>query len=223
MLYLTEFLIVSVLGSIFAVLVRFSSSWSPVELSFKTLNPFSLIPSPHFYSKVLTSSNEQKIKAINHLANSHEAAAILADLIHKDGAGSWPPRSNHDLATWPAALRPYREIYNEMTPLLPALNVSTDDNVNRERITNFRAHFRKLLDDKVDLKAVNRLLAAADAGQWDVFPRDAYNAFYACLAWCRHAYRHVSLLHPPSPIFLPQPNPHYTNPHLPSPAGPQSP
>lgn len=126
---------------------------------------------------------------IQNLAECHETAALLTDLIHKDGAGEWPPRANHDHTTWPAALRPYREIYEEMVPLLATSNVSLNDEVNRARITNFRSRFQTLLHQRVDLDEVEKLLKAAEAGQWDIFPRDTYNAFYCCIAWCRHAYR----------------------------------
>jgi hypothetical protein len=135
------------------------------------------------------STDGGELQDIHNLAECHETAALLSDLIHKDGAGEWPPRSNHDHTTWPAALRPYREIYEEMMPLLATANVSLDDEVNRTRITNFRSRFQALLDERVDLDGVENLLKAAEAGQWDVFPRDTYNAFYCCIAWCRHAYR----------------------------------
>jgi hypothetical protein len=32
-----------------------------------------------------------------------------------------------------------------------------------------------------------------DAGHWDEVPRDVYNAFYCCIAWCRHAYRWATI------------------------------
>lgn len=186
MLNLTHFLILPLLGSILTVLVIFSS-WRPRAATF---NFSTLFKSTNNDTKY----NNQKIKDIDNLADCHETAAKLSEMVRKDGAGSWPPRCNYVSTTWPTALRPYREIYNEMAPLLPAANASTDDEVNREIIQTFRARFRKLLDDKVNLEEVNQLLAAADAGQWDVFPRDTYNAFYACVAWCRHAYRYVFTL-----------------------------
>ena len=139
----------------------------------------------------VTSNAQALLQDITDLAECHETPALLSDLIHKDGAGKWPPRSNHATATWPAALRPYRGIYEEMAPLLSTATVSLDDEVNRLRIANFRSHFRKLLHEQVDLAQVEALLQAAEAGQWDVFPRDTYNGFYSCIAWCRHAYRYV--------------------------------
>ncbi|KAI0381402.1 hypothetical protein F5Y04DRAFT_280934 [Hypomontagnella monticulosa] len=131
----------------------------------------------------------QILENIKEIADSHETAAVLAELIRTDGAGSWPPRANHSHSTWPAALRPYREIYLELAPLLPKESPSLDDEVNETLITSFRTRFRKLLHDRVDLDQVQQLLRAADAGRWDVFSRDVYNAFYCCIASSRHAYR----------------------------------
>ncbi len=144
------------------------------------------------YDEVTVTTNARALlQDITDLAECHETPALLSDLIHKDGAGDWPPRSNHLTATWPAALRPYRVIYEEMAPLLPTATASLDDEVNRLRIVNFRSHFKKLLHDQVDLAEVEVLLKAAEAGQWDLLPRDTYNGFYSCIAWCRHAYRYV--------------------------------
>ncbi|KAI1082078.1 hypothetical protein F5B20DRAFT_588167 [Whalleya microplaca] len=137
-------------------------------------------------------SKDQRLQDIEALADRHETAAALATLIHTDGAGSWPPRANHDTSTWPEALRPYKEIYLELAPLIPKETVSLDDEVNTAHILDFRSQFRRLLRN-VDLAKVKQLLEAADAGQWDVFPRDVYNAFYCCIASSRHAYRWATI------------------------------
>ncbi|KAK4221413.1 hypothetical protein QBC38DRAFT_377177 [Podospora fimiseda] len=144
-------------------------------------------------SSHLKHTNTQKIQDINTLADCHEIASRLSELIRKDGAGSWPPNTNHLSTTWPASLRPYKEIYTEMAPLLPAAHASLDDNINHQIISSFRSRFRQLLSEKVNLDEVTSLLSAAASGRWDVFPRDTYNAFYSCLAWCRHAYRWASI------------------------------
>ncbi|KAK0631240.1 hypothetical protein B0T14DRAFT_420414 [Immersiella caudata] len=136
-----------------------------------------------------TKTTGDAIKEVTNLADCHETAARLAELIHKDGAGEWPPRSNYDYSAWPAALRPYMDIYHEMKDLLPAAKPSLVDDENRIRIDFFRARHAKLLEDRVELPAVTALLQAADAGRWDAFPRDVYNGFYCCIAWHRHAYR----------------------------------
>lgn len=133
--------------------------------------------------------SQQKIQDIMNLAKRHETAAVLADLIHKDGAGSWPPRANHDIATWPTALRAYREIYDELAPQLAVATVTLDDDFNRARINAYRSRFLELLREKVDLSQVLILLRSAEAGRFEDFPRAVYNAFYCCIASCRHAVR----------------------------------
>ena len=104
-----------------------------------------------------------------------------------DGAGAWPPKANHDY--WPVALRPYKDIYLELNPLLPAAEPSLDDNVNSERRNTYRSLMRKLLAERINIAQVEEIMAAVDAGNWDVLPRDALNGFYCCVAVCRHAYR----------------------------------
>ncbi len=140
-----------------------------------------------------THNRNLQIRDIKSLVDCHETAAVLADLIHKDGAGSWPPRANHTHSTWPEALRAYKEIFLELAPLLPKVEPSLDDEVNKACIADFRLRFRQLLRDKVDIIQVKHLLESADAGRWDVFPRDTYNAFYCCIASSRHAYRWATI------------------------------
>ena len=134
---------------------------------------------------------EQIPQAVQHLAADHEAAAVLAALISRDGAGTWPPAANHDYRTWPAAIQPYAEIYSRLCSKLATTEVSLDDDINRARIDEFRSEFRSLLQDLVDLDQVRRLFESAEAGKWDIFPRSTYNAMYCCIATCRHAYRWV--------------------------------
>ena len=50
---------------------------------------------------------------------------------------------------------------------------------------------RKHLKNQTDIACVCAILAAVEAGSWDLFPRDTYNGFYCCIAVCRHAYRYV--------------------------------
>lgn len=129
------------------------------------------------------------IHNIKRHSDCHETAAVLNELINTDGAGSWPPRANHDVSAWPAALRPYKQIYPELAPFLPQQDPCLDDQVNMSRILNFRSKFETLLRERIDLVQVHRLLDDADAGRWDVFPHAVYNAFYCCIASSRHAYR----------------------------------
>jgi len=185
-----EYIILSLLASVFVVATRLSSLWPWPQKGFRLQE---LLPATAFRrlwqqprDELPGDLHKDRIEHIMDLAECHETAACLAKLIKKDGAGSWPPRVS---LVWPAAIKPYMEIYHEMAPLLPAATASLDDEVNRERIDRFRSRFSKLLAERVNLSDVTHLLDAADAGRWDVFPRDAYNAFYCCVAWCRHAYR----------------------------------
>ena len=134
-----------------------------------------------------TTENQLKIHKVIALATNHEIAAALSEMINKDGAGSWPPRTDHH--SWPAPLRPYQGIYLKLIPLLSSAKPSLDDNVNTERRTRFRWRMRKLLADRIDITQVDRAMAAAEAGDWNDFPRECYNGFYCCVAVCRHAYR----------------------------------
>ncbi|KAI9760772.1 MAG: hypothetical protein M1835_000111 [Candelina submexicana] len=131
--------------------------------------------------------NLRKYQDLRVLKNQHETAAILSDLVDKDGAGAWPPKANHD--SWPAALKPYKDIYLECVPLLPAADPSTDDDVNQERRGRYRSLMRKLLQERINVAEVEKIMKATAAGNWDACPRDAYNAVYCCVAVCRHAYR----------------------------------
>ncbi|KAB8233706.1 uncharacterized protein BDW43DRAFT_311049 [Aspergillus alliaceus] len=118
-------------------------------------------------------------------------ASLLSDLIDNDGAGAWPPKTNYE--TWPESLQPYKEIYHELAPSLPSAQPSLEDDVNQEKRNRYRSRMRKLLTERIDIVGVEKLLIAAEAGNWDVFPRDTYNAFYCCIAVCRHAYRWATI------------------------------
>lgn len=131
------------------------------------------------------------IQHIHSLTDRHGTAALLSDLIRQDGAGSWPPRANHDCTSWPTPLRGYSRVYRELEAQISTATPSLDDEVNRTRIHGFRARFRVLLSQHVELSQVRPWLLAAEAGQWDVFPRDTYNAFWCCIAMSRHVYRCV--------------------------------
>lgn len=131
--------------------------------------------------------NVSRIRYLKSLKGRHETASNLTELFERDGAGAWPPKANHNL--WPMALRPYKDIYLELVPLLPTAEPSLDDNFNNERRSEFRSLMRKLLTERINTAQVEEIMATVEAGNWDVLPRDAYNGFYACVAVCRHAYR----------------------------------
>lgn len=148
---------------------------------------------PPTWDSFTKTRGEKAMEGIQATADCHEVANLLTALIREDGAGSWPPRANHRHLTWPAALQPYKEVYLELAPLLPQHGSSLDNKTNVARITNFRFQFSKRLSQRVDLNQVKQLLEAVDAGRWDVFPRDVYNAFYCCIASSRHAYRWATI------------------------------
>jgi len=102
-------------------------------------------------------TEHENFHAIKALAEHHEVAEVLCNLIQKDGAGSWPPSTNHTHTTWPLALQAYKEIYLELAPLLPQPNPSLDDQTNINRISEFRQRFRKLLCERVDLVEVKKV------------------------------------------------------------------
>jgi hypothetical protein len=97
---------------------------------------------------------KKKIDDIKGMAEYHEVARLMSDLINTEGAGSWPPNANHIRSTWPAALRAYQEIYLELAPLLSQETASLDDDVNIARIAGFRSRFRELLQERVVLADV---------------------------------------------------------------------
>ena len=124
----------------------------------------------------------------NAVKSRHEVAQQLLELVETDGAGSWPPKASH-YHSWPAALRPYHEIYLELAPLLPVAEPSLDDNINSDRLKQYRSRMQKALRDRISLFDVRTIMAAADTGWTKEMPRDAYNGFYACVSALRHAYR----------------------------------
>ncbi|MCJ1266909.1 hypothetical protein MMC22_006794 [Lobaria immixta] len=134
--------------------------------------------------------NPSRIQELRTLKGCATASALL-ELFDKDGAGAWPPKANHD--TWPMTLRPYKDIYLALAPLLSTAEPSLDDNFNNERRNNYRVLMGKLLSERINIAQVEQVLAAVEAGNWDVLPRDAYNGFYACVAVCRHAYRWATI------------------------------
>ena len=137
--------------------------------------------------KVDPTGNEQKIRNLRRLRTQNQTASVLSDMVEEDGAGAWPPKANHD--SWPSVLRPYQDIYLELAPLLPAAEPSLDDDVNNVRRESYRALMRRLLEERVDIAAVEKIVADIDAGKSGIMSNAEYNGFYACIAVCRHAYR----------------------------------
>ena len=90
-------------------------------------------------------STKKQIEAMQKLVDCHQTAALLADLIHTDGAGTWPPLANHDHSTWPPALQPYRDVCQKLIPHLAVEKASLDDYCNINRIATYRQRFHCLL------------------------------------------------------------------------------
>jgi hypothetical protein len=157
-----DLVVLLALGSVLVLMQRFI--WVSPNYFLTTIRkrlPM-LLPQPLHFSDITTwlhrpgsrNTKEEKINEIDALAEHHEVAEKLNDLIKKDGAGSWPPNANHDHATWPAALRPYKEIYLELASLLPQATPSLDDSVNITRIADFRKRFCDLLKERVKMDEV---------------------------------------------------------------------
>lgn len=141
----------------------------------------------HFQQDHGSSSLDLGLEELKALRGRHEVHTAFMTMINDEGAGSWPPRATHD--EFPPALRAYSEIYAAMAPLLPTANPSLDDECNRIRCHEFRSRMQTLLREKVDMMATQGILETVQSGNWDAFPRDAYNGFYSCIASLRHAYR----------------------------------
>ncbi|KAI0537875.1 hypothetical protein GGR58DRAFT_513508 [Xylaria digitata] len=141
----------------------------------------------HFQDHPRSHSPEIGLEDLKALNTRHDVHSAFMTLVNDEGAGSWPPRAIHD--SFPPALRPYREIYDIMAPFLATANPSLDDECNKQRCQEFRSRMQALLTEKVDMKAAQSALEVVQSGNWDAFPRDAYNGFYSCIACLRHAYR----------------------------------
>ncbi|QSZ35580.1 hypothetical protein DSL72_008450 [Monilinia vaccinii-corymbosi] len=141
--------------------------------------------------KIDEKENASRYQEIRNLRDEHEVAAVMSEMIEEDGAGAWPPNANYD--NWPVALRPYKEIYFQLIPLLSQASPSLDDDVNNERRANYRSLVRRLLRERINIPRVAAIMADVEEGNWDHFPRDAYNAFYCCIAVSRHAYRWATI------------------------------
>ncbi len=138
-----------------------ASQLQDLSRSYKTYTLYSVLKALFRlppWTQVLEDSHDRKrtenIKKIKALVEQHEVAEVLEDLIHKDGAGSWPPRANHSHSTWPVALQAYKEIYLQLASLLPEASASIDDEVNRAKVHHFRSQYQRLLHERVPLHEV---------------------------------------------------------------------
>lgn len=118
----------------------------------------------------------------------HETVQALQNMIDIDGAGSWPPKASHR-DSWPIALHPYHDIFLELSSLLPADNVSTDDAINYNRRLEYRTRLKRLLKERISIAAVKSVLSISDSTDSSILRGDACNGFFACIANMRHAFR----------------------------------
>lgn len=115
-------------------------------------------------------------------------AAMLLQMLDEGNVGAGPSEPYHN--SWPPALRQYRDIYLKLAPLLPAAEGSQDNQIDGKRRSTFRSHMRKLLEEKVNIQEVTKILSEVEAESWDNSSREAYySGFYCCIAACRHAFR----------------------------------
>lgn len=122
------------------------------------------------------------IDLIKNLPSNHPVTMALHDLIYRDGAGSWPPKSSYG-NSWPTALRPYHAVYMELAPFIATEDLGWEESQQGlTRMKSYRAHARKLLGEKVNIEAVKNALNAP-------LSPEVYNGFFACIAISRHAYR----------------------------------
>lgn len=120
--------------------------------------------------------------------DGHEAAEALRDMIKTDGAGGWPPKASHR-DSWPTALRPYHDIFVEIAPLLPVDQVSTDDAINQARRVEYRTRMQKLLQERLDISAIESLLSTSENTDNHLLPQSACNGLFACIGHLRHGFR----------------------------------
>uniref|UniRef100_D8QK43 Uncharacterized protein n=1 Tax=Schizophyllum commune (strain H4-8 / FGSC 9210) TaxID=578458 RepID=D8QK43_SCHCM len=132
--------------------------------------------------EVLTADNVEAILA----KYDHPVVDRLRELIEVGGAGHWPPRATY-APTWPAPLRPYESIYHAVAPHMTVAESCLDDAENRKTIDAFRARLRGLLEEGIDLPAVEIVLKAE--GGDEEFTPPAWMGFFACIGFLRHAYR----------------------------------
>ncbi|KAL1725749.1 hypothetical protein EV714DRAFT_277221 [Schizophyllum commune] len=137
--------------------------------------------------EILTADNVEAILA----KYDHPAIYRLRELIEVGGAGHWPPLATYD-DTWPAPLRPYESIYHEIAPFMTVAESCLDDAENRKTIDAFRHRLVTLLNERIDLPAVEAVLKVEGdekAEDDEQFSAPAWMGFFACIGFLRHAFR----------------------------------
>lgn len=164
------------------------------QVALSTLYVRTILPLAGFLPTILYPPADY-VRQIKASRVSHETAQALQDMVNLDGAGQWPPRATHR-ESWPAALHPYHDIFLELAPLLPVDHVSLDDAVNKSRIAEYRTRLQKLLEERVDITAVESVLSTPEDAERSLLFAAGWNGLFTCIAYLRHAHRWVALLCP---------------------------
>jgi hypothetical protein len=128
------------------------------------------------------------ISLIKSSREGHEVVEALKNMINTDGAGTWPPQASHR-DSWPASLQPYHDIFLDLAPLLPVDQICVNDAINQSRRIEYRTRLQKLLQERVDLAAVESDLIMSEDSKTSSLTSDGYNGFFACISTLRHAFR----------------------------------
>ncbi len=140
-----------------------------------------------FWQSAPQTGSEAELLKNDDFSAAHHISRAFAALIDEDGAGQWPPKTDH--STCPLALRPYKGIFLELNHLLTIDPHCCDSSLVEQRRHSFRLSLRKALVQRINITKVDRVLMQPEAGSWEAFSRDSYNGFHCCIAALRHAYR----------------------------------
>jgi len=92
-------------------------------------------------SKANTIDNVNRLDTPNSIRHCHPLTQTFTALVDVDGAGTWPPRADHE--SWQSPLGPHKEIYQELLP-----HLSTEEPCHATTLTASSESF-------TDLKCAN--------------------------------------------------------------------
>ncbi|OAA75990.1 hypothetical protein LEL_05674 [Akanthomyces lecanii RCEF 1005] len=125
------------------------------------------------------------VDSLRKLQNEHDIAFHFLGVVESDGDGQWPPKVSYD--AWPAALMPYKAIWNDAVPLISDPRNNIYGNQNGYKIKIVRNRLKTLLTTSVALSKVNETLSQAT--HRNALSQRQYNGFCCCIAFLRHTYR----------------------------------
>ncbi|KAJ5111074.1 hypothetical protein N7532_001609 [Penicillium argentinense] len=137
---------------------------------------------------VMPTPRQDYISRVKETRDSHETIKALQRMVKVDGAGSWPPKATHR-DSWPKALQPYHDIFQELAALISVDTVSTNDEINQSRRLEYRKRLQRLLKERINLEAVQSVFAISDQAGSTGLQGVACNGFFACIANLRHGFR----------------------------------